>query len=218
MTQSSLTIGSQSWVGMGRTMLRGSVKIFISWAVSNAMNLWEMSSIPSLHSVTWLGPYARSHSVGLGLCWWGTTWTISLSDYSGHKALTIFIFRKCNHGTRSQKLMTQLFVPLPNLRHMLWWYLLALKYNYLPKMIHETWSKRCFWFAKCMISLEIKLTNYLVVPYSFQLLARFKIQKNSTSFQKRNYTRYANSSLPEQTLLHLNWCTRWTGSSEMNQT
>ena len=48
-------------------MLRGSVKIFISVAVSNAMNLWETLLVPSLHRAIVPGLYTKSHSASLGL-------------------------------------------------------------------------------------------------------------------------------------------------------
>jgi len=38
----------QSWVGAGKAMLRGSVKIFIVAGFSNAMNPWEILPVPSL--------------------------------------------------------------------------------------------------------------------------------------------------------------------------
>ncbi len=54
-------------VGVGKAMLRGSVKIFILVAVSNAMNLWEILLVPSLPRALVPGPYAKSHSASLDL-------------------------------------------------------------------------------------------------------------------------------------------------------
>jgi len=56
-----------SWVGAGKAMLRGSVKIFIMVSFSNAMNLLEILPILSLRRVAVPGPYARLRSVSLGL-------------------------------------------------------------------------------------------------------------------------------------------------------
>jgi len=48
------------WSGKGNA--ERSVKIFISMAVSNAMNLQEESQVLSLHKAMPPGLYARSHS------------------------------------------------------------------------------------------------------------------------------------------------------------
>ena len=55
------------WVGVGKAMLRGSVKIFIVASISNAVNLQENLPVPSLCRAIVPGPYARSRSVSLDL-------------------------------------------------------------------------------------------------------------------------------------------------------